>query len=221
MLAVVACRPSPAPRPSAAPTTRRSTTIANSSPRPTARPSRSSSTAIPSPACRSDDVAQRLLPMMQAAKPRPDLTFTYDNPAEMPRPYYRLVLVFDPANDLGADAVCNGVTPRFKPGTPGVFKRLCRLLPQRHDDVADDGLDAGDRPGRSAHRASCSANCSWSCSAIRWRCARRTASTAARSQALHRDSLLTRRHGRLVFRSPTRSCRASTPRPRMAWRSAP
>ena len=40
---------------------------------------------------------------MQAAKPRPALTFTYDSPVERPRPDYRLVLVFDPALDLGFD----------------------------------------------------------------------------------------------------------------------
>src|SRR2546423_833 len=42
-------------------------------------------------------VARDLLPAMQAAKPRPALTFTYDKPTPPPRPDYRLVLVFDPA----------------------------------------------------------------------------------------------------------------------------
>jgi len=65
-------------------------------------------------------VARDLLPMMQAAKPMPRLTFTYDTPAEKPRPDYRLMLVFDPANDLNSDSVCKG-TVRFKPGKPGVF----------------------------------------------------------------------------------------------------
>ena len=65
-------------------------------------------------------VARDLLPAMQAAKPRPALTFTYDDPVEKPRPYYRLVLIFDPALDLGSAAVCNGAT-RFRPGKPGVF----------------------------------------------------------------------------------------------------
>lgn len=65
-------------------------------------------------------VARDLLPMMQAAKPMPRLTFTYDSPAEMPRPYYRLMLVFNPANDLNSDSVCRGTT-RFKPGRPGLF----------------------------------------------------------------------------------------------------
>lgn len=65
-------------------------------------------------------VARDLLPVMQAAKPRPALTFTYDAPVEKPRPDYRLVLIFDSANDLGLDTVCRGVT-RFKPPQPGVF----------------------------------------------------------------------------------------------------
>lgn len=66
-------------------------------------------------------VARDLLPMMQAAKPRPALTFTYADPPERPRPYYRLVLSFDPANDYGSNSVCAGVPPRFKQGRPGVF----------------------------------------------------------------------------------------------------
>ena len=74
----------------------------------------------PFPAVDPSTVARDLLPAMQAAKPRPALTFTYDAPVERPRPDYRLVLVFDSALDLGSDSVCRGVT-RFKPGTPGVF----------------------------------------------------------------------------------------------------
>jgi len=66
-------------------------------------------------------VARALLPVLQAAKPPPALTFTYDRPSPPPRPDYRLVLVFDPANDLNADPVCAGAPPRFKPGTPGRF----------------------------------------------------------------------------------------------------
>ncbi len=68
-----------------------------------------------------DEVAQRLLPAMQAAKPRPNLTFTYNKPSEDPRPYYRLVLVFDAANDLGGERVCKG-DKWLKPGVPGTFK---------------------------------------------------------------------------------------------------
>ena len=65
-------------------------------------------------------VARDLLPAMQAAKPRPALTFIYDAPVERPRPDYRLVLVFDSALDLGSDSVCRDVS-RFKPSQPGVF----------------------------------------------------------------------------------------------------
>ncbi|MGD9878940.1 MAG: hypothetical protein AB7F22_14465 [Reyranella sp.] len=74
----------------------------------------------PFPGADPNTVARDLLPMMQAAKPRPALTFTYDAPLERPRPDYRLVLVFDPALDLNADTVCRGET-RFRPGSPGVF----------------------------------------------------------------------------------------------------
>jgi hypothetical protein len=66
-------------------------------------------------------MARDMLPMMQRAKPRPALTFTYDRPLPPPSPDYRLVLVFNPANDLNADPVCAGTPPRFRPGTPGRF----------------------------------------------------------------------------------------------------
>jgi hypothetical protein len=82
----------------------------------------------PFPGLAMDDFARRLLPVMQANKPPPRLTFTYDPPAEKQHPDYRLMLVFDPANDLGADPVCTGAK-RFKPGTPGrvqVFAVYCR-----------------------------------------------------------------------------------------------
>jgi len=66
---------------------------------------------------------------MQMAKPRPDLTFTYADPPEPPRPYYRLVLVFDAANDLTAARVCAGEI-RHKPPVAGrpfdVFAVYCR-----------------------------------------------------------------------------------------------
>jgi hypothetical protein len=65
-------------------------------------------------------VAQALLPAMQAAKPRPALTFTYADPPEQPHPYYRLVLIFDPALDLGSGPVCAGQT-RFRRNQPGIF----------------------------------------------------------------------------------------------------
>src|SRR3954447_23105663 len=47
----------------------------------------------PFPAIATDEAAQRLLPVMQAAKPRPALTFTYQQPLDEPRPDYRLMLV--------------------------------------------------------------------------------------------------------------------------------
>lgn len=74
----------------------------------------------PFPAVDPNTVANALLPAMQAAKPRPALTFTYDAPVERPRPDYRLVLVFNAANDLNSSAVCNG-TIRVKPGRPGLL----------------------------------------------------------------------------------------------------
>ena len=73
------------------------------------------------PGADPEAVARALLPAMQAAKPRPALTFTYAKPSPPPRPDYRLVLVFDPANDLNADPVCAGRDMRFRQGRPGVF----------------------------------------------------------------------------------------------------
>lgn len=72
----------------------------------------------PFPSLEAGSVAQRLLPVMQAAKPPPRLTFTYDAPAEPQHPDYRLMLVFNPARDLGANSVCNGAQ-RFRPVRPG------------------------------------------------------------------------------------------------------
>jgi len=46
----------------------------------------------------------------------------------MPRPYYRLVLIFNAANDFGSARACND-KPRFKPGTSGlvhVYAVYCR-----------------------------------------------------------------------------------------------
>jgi hypothetical protein len=66
---------------------------------------------------------------MQAAKPRPNLTFTYADPPEPPRPYYRMVLVFDAANDLTAARICAGEI-RHKPPVASrpfnVFAIYCR-----------------------------------------------------------------------------------------------
>jgi hypothetical protein len=75
------------------------------------------------------EVARQLLPVMQANRmPRVNLTFTFDRPAGEPHPYYRLVLVFNAANDFGSASACND-RPRFKPGTSGqvnVFAVYCR-----------------------------------------------------------------------------------------------
>jgi hypothetical protein len=84
---------------------------------------------VPFAGAPADIAVGPLLAQMQAAKPPPRLTFTYDVPAERPRPDYRMVLVFDAANDFGAAAVCAGDKPRLKPGTPGrfnVFAVYCR-----------------------------------------------------------------------------------------------
>jgi hypothetical protein len=60
----------------------------------------------PFPAIAPEEMRQRLLPVMQANRPRPRLTFTYAVPAERQHPDYRMVLVFDAANDLTAARVC-------------------------------------------------------------------------------------------------------------------
>jgi len=62
----------------------------------------------PFPELTQEEMQRRLLPVMQANRPRPRLTFTYAVPAEPPHPDYRLVLVFDAANDLSAARVCAG-----------------------------------------------------------------------------------------------------------------
>jgi hypothetical protein len=60
----------------------------------------------PFPQLTQRESQRRLLPVMQANRPRPRLTFTDEVPAELPRPDYRLVLVFDAAIDLTAARVC-------------------------------------------------------------------------------------------------------------------
>jgi hypothetical protein len=62
----------------------------------------------PFPSLSEAEMERRLLPLMQANKPRPNLAFTYDPPPQMPRPYYRLVLLFNSTNDLNANRVCAG-----------------------------------------------------------------------------------------------------------------
>lgn len=77
----------------------------------------------PFPQIAPQEMQQRLLPVMQANRPRPRLTFTYAVPAELPRPDYRLVLVFGAANDLTAMRVCANEI-RLKPPAPEAVGRL-------------------------------------------------------------------------------------------------
>ena len=82
----------------------------------------------PFPAIAPHEMRRRLLPVMQANRPRPRLTFTYAAPAEPQHPNYRLMLVFDAANDLTAARVCAGQI-RHKPepsGRVAVFGVYCR-----------------------------------------------------------------------------------------------
>src|SRR5476649_2670322 len=82
----------------------------------------------PFPSIRPEEMRERLLPVMQANRPRPRLTFTYATPAETPHPDYRLVLVFDAANDLTAARVCANqirTKPEFS-GRVAVFGVYCR-----------------------------------------------------------------------------------------------
>jgi len=82
----------------------------------------------PFPSIRPEETRERLLPVMQANRPRPRLTFTYATSAETPHPDYRLVLVFDAANDLTAARVCVDqirTKPEFS-GKIAVFGVYCR-----------------------------------------------------------------------------------------------
>jgi len=85
----------------------------------------------PFPQLSQQEMQRRLLSVMQANRPRPRLTFTYDVPADRPRPDYRLVMVFDAANDLTAARVCAGEI-RHQPRAPepagrfAVFAVYCR-----------------------------------------------------------------------------------------------
>lgn len=93
------------------------------------RPFRVVVSGNPFPAISDAESRRLLLPVMQANRPaRPRVIFTYDVPAELPRPDYRMVLVYDAANDLSAQRACNNEF-RHKPGTPGrvsVFAIYCR-----------------------------------------------------------------------------------------------
>lgn len=82
----------------------------------------------PFPGLSEAEMKRRLLPVMQAGKPRPNLTFTYEAPPEKPRPDYRLILVFNAANDLTAARVCAGqVWHKPAPTRPfDLFAIYCR-----------------------------------------------------------------------------------------------
>jgi len=82
----------------------------------------------PFPSMNPNEVARRLLPVMQANRPPVNTTFTYDVPAERQHPDYRLVLIFDPAAD-NSSAVCAGTkrsAPRANPGHIYVWGIYCR-----------------------------------------------------------------------------------------------
>ncbi len=108
----------------------------------------------PFPQMPVEEAKQRMLPVMQANKPRPALTFTYQQPPDQLRPDYRLVLVFDPANDLTAARVCRPDLPEEADGAAYAGPCVClrNLLPQRPCSVADHGLDAGQWAGGSPAR---------------------------------------------------------------------
>jgi hypothetical protein len=78
----------------------------------------------PFPELGQGDVDRRLLVVMQAHKPRPSLTFTLEKAG----PGHRLVLVFDPANEVGAARVCRGDAAfgRHVAGQFSVFAVYCR-----------------------------------------------------------------------------------------------
>lgn len=89
----------------------------------------------PFPALTQEESKGRLLPVMQANRPRPRLTFTYEVPAEPPRPDYRLVLVFDSAIDLTAARVCAGEV-RHQPRRPEAADRFAVFAVYCRNDLA-------------------------------------------------------------------------------------
>lgn len=89
----------------------------------------------PFPALTQEEAKRRLLPVMQANRPRPRLTFTYKVPAEPPRPDYRLVLVFDSAIDLTAARVCAGEV-RHQPRAPEAVDRFAVFAVYCRNDLA-------------------------------------------------------------------------------------
>jgi hypothetical protein len=83
----------------------------------------------PFPGMAFDDSTRQMLPLIQAGQPqRLRAVYTYERPPERPRPDYRLVLVFDAANNLNSSTVCSGQA-RHKPPRPGhvdIFAVYCR-----------------------------------------------------------------------------------------------
>jgi hypothetical protein len=82
----------------------------------------------PFPELGQRDADRRLLAVMQAHKPRPRLTFTLESAVPGISPGHRLVLVFDPANEVGAARVCKGeaTSRRHVAGQFSVFAVYCR-----------------------------------------------------------------------------------------------
>jgi hypothetical protein len=78
----------------------------------------------PFPDLTAEETDRRLLPVMQANKPRPRLRFTLEGPQSD----HRLVLVFNPSSEDSAAKVCKGdvtVGPAV-PGRVNVFAVYCR-----------------------------------------------------------------------------------------------
>jgi len=80
----------------------------------------------PFPGVSDDEEKRQLLPIMQANRPRPRLTFTYAMPIEEPHPNYRVIIVFNVANDLSAARVCEFRHKVVPPGRFDVFGVYCR-----------------------------------------------------------------------------------------------
>jgi hypothetical protein len=109
----------------------------------------------PFPNMEIGEVGRRMLPVMQASKPPPRLTFTYDVPAEPPHPDYRMMLVFDAVSNLTAAEVCRGGTS-FRSGTPGtpgrvtLFAVYCRNDQFLSQVIANTNATSPDDPAMAA-----------------------------------------------------------------------
>ena len=105
---------------SAAPTTPPSTTTANSSAATDGRNFQVILAGNPFPGVDPNIVARDLLPAMQAAKPRPALTFTYDPPSKGHAPTIAWCWFSIPPS-ISAPIRCAAASTRFRPGRPGLF----------------------------------------------------------------------------------------------------